>query len=188
MMKENAYVTLLTTDNYIYYIIGLYESWLKTKSKYKFYCAITDNISKQTLQILDTIGMPYFYIDIEPLQPFIKRSQKLGMVNKYQQASNKLALFGCTQFNKCVYLDSDMLVFHNIDDLFDKPDFSSVEDCAPVKFRPYKYSLGESAFCAGMFVFSPSEKLYNELLTLTMTLPSGIKWNDQNILAYYLRN
>ena len=187
-MKENAYVTLLTTDNYIYYILGLYESWKATKSKYKLYCAITNNISKKTLYILDTIGMPYFYIDIEPLQPFIKRSQKLGMVNKYQQASNKLALFGCIQFNKCVYLDSDMLVFHNIDELFNKPDFSSVEDCAPVKYRPAKYSLGESAFCAGMFVFSPSKKLYDELLALTMTLPTNIKWNDQNILAYYLRN
>jgi len=187
-MKENAYITLLTTDNYIYYVIGLFESWKVTNSKYKLYCAITNNISKKTLKILEIIGMPYFYIDIEPLQPFIKRSQKLGMVNKYQQASNKLALLGLTQFNKCVYLDSDMLVFHNIDDLFEKPDFSSVEDCAPVHFRPEEYSLGESAFCAGMFVFSPSTKLYNDILELANTLPTNIKWNDQNILAYYLRN
>ena len=68
-----------------------------------------------------------------------------------------------------------MLVFHNIDDLFEKPDFSSVEDCAPVHFRPKEYSLGESAFCAGMFVFSPSNKLYNDLLQLANTLPTNIK-------------
>lgn len=174
-MKENAFITLLTTDNYIYYVVGLFESWKATKSKYKFYCAITNNLRPNTLKILDKIGMPYFYIDIEPLQPFIKRSQKLGMVNKYQQASNKLALFGLTQFNKCVYLDSDMLVFQNIDELFEKPDFSSVEDCAPVHYRPYEYKLGESAFCAGMFVFSPSTKLYAELLKLIEALPTNIK-------------
>lgn len=187
-MKENAYITLLTTDNYIYYILGLFESWKATKSKYKMYCAITNNISTTTKKILDTIGLPYITIGIEPLQPFIKRSQKLGMVNKYQQASNKLALFGLTQFNKCVYLDSDMLILKNIDDLFEKPDFSSVEDCSPIHYRPSKYILGESAFCAGMFVYSPSTKLYNDLLDLTKTLPTNIKWNDQNILAYYLRN
>ena len=188
MNKEKAYVTLLTTDNYIYYVIGLYESWKATNSKYKLYCAITKNLSKATLKILDTIGMPYFYIDIEPLQPFILRSQKLGMVNKYQQASNKLALFGLTQFGKCIYLDSDMLILKNIDDLFDKPDFSSVKDCAPIHYRPDEYMLGESAFCAGLFVFSPSEMLYKELLKLIDTLPTNIKWNDQNILAYYLNN
>ena len=174
-MKEKAYITFLSTDNYIYYILALNESFKNTNSKYKLYCAVTSNVSKFTLNILDTIELPYIVVDNEPIKPLINEMFEHSMVAKYVNALSKLTIFNLTQFEKCVFLDSDLVIFKNIDDLFDKPDWSAVEDCLPVHIRPQKYKLGESSFCSGMFVFSPSVEFYNKLLDSLKTLPKNIK-------------
>ena len=184
-MKEKAYITFLSTDNYIYYILALNESFKNTNSKYKLYCAVTNNVSKFTLNILDTIGLSYIIVDNEPIKPLINEMFEHSMVAKYVNALSKLTIFNLTQFEKCVFLDSDLVIFKNIDDLFDKPDWSAVEDCLPVHIRPQKYKLGESSFCSGMFVFSPNAEFYNKLLNSLKTLPKNIKWHDQAILAYH---
>ena len=120
-MKNYAYLTFLSTDNYIYYILALYDSWKTTKSNYPLYCVITDNVSKNTIEILDKIGLPYIQIDSTPFKTIAKAMKDIKMVGKYVNALSKLSIFNLTQFEKCVFLDSDLVIYHNIDDLFDKP-------------------------------------------------------------------
>ena len=43
-MKNYAYVTLLTTDEFINGVIVLYDSWVKTNSSYPLYCVVSDDI------------------------------------------------------------------------------------------------------------------------------------------------
>lgn len=110
--------------------------------------------------------------------------KEIKMVGKYVNALSKLGIFNLTQFDKCVFLDSDLVIYQNIDDLFNKPDWSAVEDCLPYHKRPQNYVLGESSFCSGMFVFTPDTNFYNKLLAQLISLPQNIKWHDQAILAY----
>lgn len=96
-----------------------------------------------------------------------------------------------------IYLDADIQVFDNIDDLFDLPDgyFHAVMDCFCEKTWSHslQYSIGFCQQCpekvtwpedmespppplyfnAGMFVFEPSPLTYESLLqTLAITPPS----------------
>ena len=187
-MKENAYITFLSSDNYIYYILALNDSFKKTNSKYKLYCMITEDVHQETIDILNKIDLPYIQIDSTPFKKIAEEMKKRKMVGKYVNALAKLYIFNLTQFNKCVFLDSDLTILQNIDDLFDKPDWSAVEDCLPYHKRPQKYIIGESSFCSGMFVFSPNEQFYSKLLYQLPNLQEGIKWHDQAILAYNNQN
>lgn len=52
-----------------------------------------------------------------------------------------------------VYLDSDIGIYANIDELMLKPHMSAVEDGAPLPNRePGPYKIGDSIFCSGLFV------------------------------------
>ena len=50
-MNNNAYITLLSTNNYLYGCIGLMYSWKATNSKYPFYCVVTEDITKENIMI-----------------------------------------------------------------------------------------------------------------------------------------
>lgn len=182
---KNAYLTFLSTDNYIYYILALWHSWKKTNSKFPLYCVVTDTVSEDTLAILNKISLPYIKVETTPFTEISLKMMEAKMVGKYVNALAKLSIFNMTQFDKCVFLDSDLVIYHNIDDLFDKPEWSAVEDCLPVHKRPQKYILGESSFCSGMFVFKPDYSFYKKIMTNLPKMPKGIKWHDQAILAYY---
>lgn len=179
---NNAYITFLSSDNYIYYIISLYDSWKQTQSKYPFYCCVTQNVGLKTIQILKKIGCPYIRVNTLPLDNVAMKGKK--MCRKYQKAFGKLIIFSLDQFDKCIFLDSDLVIKQNIDELFNKPDFSAVEDCLPVHKRPNKYQIGESSFNSGMFVFSPSKAYYLKICKTLISLPSNIKWHDQAVLSY----
>lgn len=146
---------------------------------------VTEDISRKTLDILDKINIPYILKTTDNIKNLVSKMIDAKMVGKYIKALVKLEIFSLVQFDKCVFLDSDLVLYHNIDDLFDKPEWSAVEDCLPVHKRPKEYKLGESSFCSGLFVFKPSIDFYNKIMTGLESLPANIKWHDQNILAYY---
>lgn len=184
-MKDKAYITLLSSDNYMYYVVALYDSLMSTNPKYPLYCCVTEDVSADTLKMMDKIGLSYIHVSTTDLEDIIAATTAHNRApKKYVRALGKLTIFNLDQFSKCVYLDSDLIIKKNIDDLFDKPAFSAVEDCLPVHKRPKKYELGESSFNSGMFVYEPSKEYYNKLLSTIATLPSDVMWHDQAILAY----
>ena len=183
-MKNYAYITFLSSDNYFYYILALYDSFKETKSAYPLYCCVTEDVSEKTLDMFDKIGLEYIKVSTNDFANIINQSSKNKAPKKYIRALGKLSIFTLTQFSKCVYLDSDLIIKQNIDDLFDKPAFTAVEDCLPVHKRPNKYILGESSFNSGMFVYEPSMEYYNTILEIIPTLNPSIKWHDQAILSY----
>ena len=74
----------------------------------------------------------------------------------------KLNIWNLTQFKKVVYLDADVLVLENIDELF------SIEcsfAAAPDIFPPDKFN-------AGVLVIEPNASVYEELISLVGVLPS----------------
>lgn len=67
----------------------------------------------------------------------------------------KIHVWKLTQFSKCVFLDADTLVLKNIDDLFGRPAFAAAPDIG-----------WPDCFNSGVFVFCPSDSIYNDLLKL----------------------
>lgn len=191
-IKHNyAYMCLLSSDNYIYYVLNLYKCLLDVDSSYPLYCAVTPNLSQDTLNILKKVGLPYFVLDTKDIEEsgIIQRGADLKMCQKYINALVKLDLFKNEQFDKIVYLDSDLHIFENIDELFDKPHMSAVEDLAPVVHHD-NYKVGMSIFCSGLIVWDTKNNkgLAQKIIDGLKDLPNDIKWHDQNILNYWYPN
>lgn len=188
-----AWLCFLSTDNYIYYVLNLYKCLLDVKSKYPLYCGITKNVSQKTVDILKKCGLNILTLDTAEIEDsnLIKRSAANGMSTRYLNALTKLALLKFdTLFKKVVYLDVDLHIFENIDELFDKPHMSAVEDLAPVVKHP-KYYAGLSVFCSGTFIwdFEHNKGLGNKIIRDLDLLPKSVgQWHDQNILNFYYQD
>src|SRR5689334_23110595 len=57
------------------------------------------------------------------------------------------------QYSKCVYLDADCLVLRQIDDLFEREEFSAAHDAG-----------WPDCFNSGVFVYRPSKETYKKLM------------------------
>ena len=194
MKKVNAWVTLLSTNNeYLYLVLKLKEDLKKVNTKYPLYVGLTSNINEQTRAVLSAAEIKFFNLNENEIKnsDFYKESIRLGMCDKYLQATLKLQILKEKRFNKIVYIDSDMQINENIDDLFDHEHMSAVEDELPAK-KHWSYKVGDSIFCAGLLIwdFNQAKELNQttEIFQLLSKLPEGIQWNDQNILNYYFKN
>ncbi|KAL3538311.1 hypothetical protein ACH5RR_001677 [Cinchona calisaya] len=104
---------------------------------------------------------------------------------------SNLRMWEYVEHNKMVYLDADVQVFENIDNLFDLPNgyFYAEMDCfcevwpeqCPDKVK-WPQELGSEPqyyFNAGVFVFEPSFSTYADLLkTLEVTPPTAYAEQD----------
>lgn len=200
---KNAYITLLSTNNYIYGCIGLMYSWKKTNPKYPFYCVVTENITEENIRILTEIG---YHVLREPLYipksywTILKSYEETGNYatpigystadltkNGWQYGWSKLHIFKYTQFDKLLYIDSDTYVVQNIDYLFDYPEWSSVCEWENPKYGSFRLH-------SGFMLIHPDEKTYNDLLQLAEDNPLIIHpsvneyqlSNDYDLINLYL--
>lgn len=88
----------------------------------------------------------------------------------------KLHAWRLTRFEKCVFLDADTLVLCNVDELFEREEFSAAPDVG-----------WPDCFNSGVFVFKPSLETFANLYELAVTEGSfdGNSVN-QNIKIPYL--
>lgn len=190
--SDKAWLCFISSDNYIYYALNLYRSLMRTNTKYPLYCAVTKNISQRTRNILKTVGINLLELDTTDIEHsgIVQRGAKIGVCKKYLNALTKLDLFKFDDmFKKVVYLDVDLHIFANIDELFDKPHMSAVEDVAPAR-QHLKYIEGESIFCSGLLVwdFEHNKGLIQKIISELDKLPENRQWHDQSILNYYYQD
>ncbi|KAL3847671.1 hypothetical protein ACJMK2_018571 [Sinanodonta woodiana] len=88
----------------------------------------------------------------------------------------KLHCWRLTQFDKAVFLDADTLVIQNIDELFDREELSAAPDAG-----------WPDCFNSGVFVFKPSQKTYESLLSFAITKGS-FDGGDQGLLNLYFKD
>ena len=84
----------------------------------------------------------------------------------------KLHCWRLTQFKKCVFVDADCLVLKNVDDLFEREEFSAAADVG-----------WPDCFNSGVFVFKPSLNTYLQLLDFALTHGSF----DGRFIVFYIR-
>lgn len=102
----------------------------------------------------------------------------------WQYTFDKLQLWGLTEYEKILYLDSDMLVMQNIDDLFERPSFSAV--AAGKLIHPAWRRLN-----SGTMVITPDKTVEEALLqSITTTIEERSRENeptgDQDVINHYL--
>ena len=124
MMEKFSYVTLLSTDNYLLGVLGLYDSLKLVKSRFPLFVLCSDCVSKKTLKALEKFGLNYQVLN-EHIEHDAQLNQRIDKEH-WNYTFDKLYVWTLTRFDKLVFLDSDMQVMSNIDYLFDKPHMSAV--------------------------------------------------------------
>lgn len=175
-----AYITLLSTASYLPGVIVLHDSVKATNSIYPFWVAISSTVPKNIDDELIKRGMRIVRLHETIKTPVAFRENSGHWGNTF----DKILLFGLTNFTKIVYLDSDMLVLKNIDELFEKNHLSAV--AAGQLEHPEWTRLN-----SGLMVINPDNQLCEKMIAIInraveeVTMLGTNKIGDQDIVNSY---
>lgn len=177
----NAYITLLSTLDYLPGVLVLHASLRQVDAAYPLQVAVSTSIPAHVDTLLQQKGMAVIRLPASIDIPAVFQ-EKSG---HWSHTFDKLHLFGLTAFEKLVYLDSDMMVLANIDELFDKPHMSAV--AAGRMVHPTWRRLN-----SGLMVIEPEADLPEKMAAtlqkaITEVQAMGSQYlGDQDIInAYY---
>ena len=150
-MNRYLYCSLATTKKYVEGIVYLYNSFLRTKSKYPFLALITSNIDSNDIDILKEYKIPFKII---PYYSFLKNKDK----NYFKDTINKFQIFDLKDYDKVFFLDADMFLFKNLDDMLDSIDDN--ED----KIYCFKSNGNDLPIGGEGFIISPNKYSFKDIL------------------------
>ena len=191
MNKKYAYVTLVTTNNYVPGIAILYESLRRVKSKYPLICMYNKDISKENLSRLKEIGIELRLVDDigfpkQILEHNNATNPDLGEV--WKSTLTKCRVFDMVEFDKVIFCDADLLILKNIDHCFELPHMTAALDGEYMNLWP-----GAPHFNSGFFVVKPEKGLMQKVLDFAASghiepVIPGQAISDQDILNWYYRD
>lgn len=165
-MKNYKYVSFLCSDDYKA-IINLSNNLKKVNSKYGFICIVTEDINESVLVKLISNNIEYIRVPLIDIPPVAKKFNEIRGLGIWNKVVAKLNIFNLTQFDKIVYLDYDIVILRNIDELFEYPHLSAAEDIT--WFYPSLYPEESefhkwTAFNMGVMVIVPNSYEYKALI------------------------
>lgn len=166
---KDAYVTLL----YGGFLLGarvLGQSLKETGTRKELIALCTETVSDTTKQVLRKDGWT-----IRPILNIHSPYDGLSKRGSYFSGIfSKLHVWNMTDYDRIVYLDSDVLVMSNIDHMFDCGTF-----CAA-----FRHS---DLFNAGIIVVEPNSAIFSDMLEKISILPSYDD-GDQGFLNVYFKD
>lgn len=172
-----SFVTFLGTDSFLPGVVALNNSLKKYNKKYPLLVLITDLVSEESIKVLDSLKIAYKYVDR------IKNPNHLGSDNRnFRHMYTKLRIFELDEFDKVVYIDADMLVCCNVEELFNCPHMSAVVAGALNPVFSHWNELN-----AGFQVVVPDKALAEKMYALVDSTPSD-DGSDQGFLHSFYNN
>lgn len=141
-----AFITLLSTEDYLDAVLILNMSLRDANSKYPLVCGVVESL-KENNHIINSLNQAGIKIE------FIKElTYNQEVINKWQgysvlNTASKISLFDLKHYEKLVYIDADVIVMENIDDVMNYPDGAMIEPAPKEKQDNYGFT--------GLFVFQP---------------------------------
>ncbi|XP_068038700.1 glycogenin-2 isoform X4 [Anomalospiza imberbis] len=150
-LTDQAFVTLATDDVYCQGALVLGQSLRNHKTSRKLAVLITPEVSSGMRSVLSSVFDDVIEVDVldsaDSVHLALMQRPELGVT------FTKLHCWTLTHYSKCVFMDADTLVLCNVDELFDREEFSAAPDPG-----------WPDCFNSGVFVFQPSLKTHNLLL------------------------
>jgi len=113
-----AWATLLTQPDYLIGVETLHKSLKKARSTYPLMVMVTENITAASRQALESAGC--LLREVQPIHPDNQLQANYANA-RFSEVWTKLAIWGLSEFDRIVFLDADMLVLQNMDELFTLP-------------------------------------------------------------------
>jgi glycogenin glucosyltransferase len=185
MATMRSYVTFLSTDDYLDGALVLNASLKRVGSKFGLLALLVGNVSPESEALLNAFGIKTkrvagkINVPEEVLQANVKQNLRY-----WNNVFEKLFIFDLTEFDKIVYIDSDMLVLRNIDTLFDSPNMSAV-----AAGRNFPGNEDWIDLNAGLMVVEPQAGLWQEIVdVLPEACKTGALVSDQTLLHQYYKD
>ncbi|XP_012512250.1 PREDICTED: glycogenin-2 [Propithecus coquereli] len=171
---DQAFVTLATNDIYCQGALVLGQSLRSHRLTRRLVVLITPQVSGPLRVILSKVFDEVIEVNLINSEDyvhlaFLKRPE-LGVT------LTKLHCWTLTHYSKCVFLDADTLVLSNIDELFERGEFSAASDPG-----------WPDCFNSGVFVFQPSLETHKRLLRHA-TKHGSFDGADQGLLNTFFSN
>jgi glycogenin glucosyltransferase len=183
-LKRYAYVAYMANDRDIKGVLLLHYNLKKVNSKYPFVVLIIEKVSDSIKKILKENNIPTIYCNMKStLESFTNDNEYIDIImNKHYYG--KYLIFALNQFEKVVYLDTDLLLMENIDNLFDydtKPTQKDVTSLSRIYMTNDMQASAQSdnkvyvvlttnAFNSGVIIYEPNDNitkiLFRELVNL----------------------
>ncbi|XP_024844217.2 glycogenin-2 isoform X2 [Bos taurus] len=173
-VSDQAFVTLATNDVYCQGALVLGQSLREHRATRRLVVLVTPQVSNPLRVILSRVFDEVIEVNLIDSADyvhlaFLKRPD-LGIT------LTKLHCWTLTRYSKCVFLDADTLVLSNIDELFDRREFSAAPDPG-----------WPDCFNSGVFVFQPSLETHS-LLLQHATDHGSFDGADQGLLNSFFSN
>ncbi|KAJ3144108.1 Exostoses (Multiple)-like 3 [Irineochytrium annulatum] len=166
-----TYITLLCDELMLDGLLVLAQSLRAVNSSHGLVVMLLPEVASKLRPILaDPAFNVQEVLEIEELPYPFAVTEKMVKENKACRYS-KLNLWSQTRFKKVVFLDADLLIVKNIDNLFERDEMSAAMDLA-------------GTFNTGVFVAEPNATTYADMLSVYPKAPSYNK-GDQGFLNYY---
>ena len=116
-----AWVTLLTGSSYLPGVITLAYSLATHHTPYPLVVLITPTLSKSSVRALELEATNNPLLKIHPIDPLLlANGQKTTLIaSRFEDTWTKLRAFELTSFETCVFLDADITIYKNMDEIFD---------------------------------------------------------------------
>ena len=173
---KHVYVTLLSSDSYYYGVIMLNWSMRKVGLKYPLLVLCSDGVSQSICEKLRSQ-----HLLVHQLKEHINVTRNLIDNNNsnWNYTFDKLYTWTLTNYEKVVFIDSDMQVIRNIDYLFEWPHMSAVR--ADQWNEP-----GLDKLNSGLMVIVPNMKEFLGMKKLWESGVLGYKHiGDQDVIRAY---
>jgi len=171
---DESFVTLATNENYAIGALTLAQSLRRVNTNRQLTILISSdlslNLQNHLRQVFDVVQIVDVLNSNDTVNLALLKRPELGVT------FTKLHCWRLTQFKKCVFLDADCLILRNVDELFDREEFSAVTDIG-----------WPDCFNSGVFVFRPSDDTYTSLVEFAVQRGS-FDGGDQGLLNSYFSN
>jgi lipopolysaccharide biosynthesis glycosyltransferase len=161
---DYAYATLVTNPDYVMPAAVLMYSIAASGSQHARAILITDKVSERDARLLSVFAQ---VIRVDPIA-----APKAVDNPRYAGVFTKLRAWELVMYKKVVFVDTDVVVVRNMDDLFDLPEWS-----VPVDASEKRYSTG-------MMVLQPNLRTFGAMMVdlaetdLDMELPDLLFLQD----------
>ena len=119
--SKRAWVTLLTRSSYLPGVITLAHSLAIHSTSYPLIVLVTPSLPTSAVRALELESTHNLILKVHPIEPLLlPNNQKTTLIaSRFEDTWTKLRAFELTSHDTCVFLDADIAVYKNMDDVFD---------------------------------------------------------------------
>jgi alpha-N-acetylglucosamine transferase len=151
---NNCVATLMTNHHYVSMVQLLGYTLDKVQSKAKKIALVTDSITEEVMDKIKKTGWIPVPVDVIP-QPGQESSD-----SRFRMMFTKLHLWRLIECRSLVYVDSDTLVLHNFDELFEFTNYAPFAAAPDNWYGKFTVDIN-----AGVMVLKPSLTEFDQLIT-----------------------